>query len=253
MESKEIVKVVGFWVSPYSLRVEWALRLKGVEYEFIEEDIYNKTLLLSKLNPVHKKVPVLIHGEKATLESLIILEYIDETWKQFPLLPEDPYDRAMARFLADLGEKFFANAFMALCSEGDEKERALKQATESLEKIEEELKRKTSKFFGGENIGYLDLALGWIAYTLPVWEEVGCLKIVDSIQYPSTTVWKDNFLNHPVIKFKPLPKDEMVIYIKWLRKEVVSQIATFGPSGARAVLNIKSPPNSISNFWAQIE
>jgi len=141
------VKVVGFWVSPYSLRVEWALRLKGVEYEYIEEDIFNQTPLLSELNPVHKKVPVLIHGEKVTLESLIILEYIDETWKQFPLLPEDPYDRAMARFLADLGEKLFVNAFVALLSEGDEKERTLKLATEAVEKIEEELKGKNIQVF----------------------------------------------------------------------------------------------------------
>jgi glutathione S-transferase len=243
MESKEVVKVVGFWVSPYSLRVEWALRLKGVEYEYIEEDIFNQTPLLSELNPVHKKVPVLIHGEKVTLESLIILEYIDETWKQFPLLPEDPYDRAMARFLADLGEKLFVNAFVALLSEGDEKERTLKLATEAMEKIEEELKGKTSKFFGGENMGYLDLALGWISHWLPVWEEVGCMKIVDPIQFPATTVWMENFLNHPVIKEKLPPTDKMVIYFQWLRKEMVSLIAKYGPNGAWAALKIKSRPN----------
>lgn len=100
----EGLKVVGFWVSPFVLRVKWALRMKGLEYEYIEEDIFNKSPLLFQVNPVHAKVPVLVHNGKPLPESLLILEYIDETWKQTPLLPADPYERAMARFWAGFAE-----------------------------------------------------------------------------------------------------------------------------------------------------
>lgn len=96
----EEVKLLGLWASPFSCRVELVLKLKGIQYQYIEVDLFNKSPLLLKSNPVHKKIPVLIHNGKPIAESHVILEYIDETWKNNPILPENPYDRAIARFWA---------------------------------------------------------------------------------------------------------------------------------------------------------
>ncbi|KAG4999955.1 hypothetical protein AAZX31_08G116300 [Glycine max] len=207
----EDVKLLNFWVSPFGKRVEWALKLKGVEYEYIEEDIFNKSNLLLELNPVHKKVPVLVHAQKPIAESFIILEYIDETWKKYPLLPHNPYQRALARFWATCVEQKLGKAgWVAMSTSGDEQEEAMKEAKEMMEKIEEEIKGKN--FFGGDNIGYLDIAIGWIAYLVPVWEEVGSMQIIDPLKFPATFAWMTNFLSHPVIKDSLPPRDKMLVY-----------------------------------------
>ncbi|KAD6795348.1 hypothetical protein E3N88_06244 [Mikania micrantha] len=101
------VSVIGAWWSMYTTRVRIALAEKGINYDFIEEDMtVNKSPLLLKHNPIYKKVPVLLHKGKPICESRIIVQYIDETWKQGPpLLPSDPYLKSQAAFWADYIDK----------------------------------------------------------------------------------------------------------------------------------------------------
>lgn len=58
----------------------------------------NKSDRLLQYNPIHKKIPVIVHGGKPILEYTVILEYIDEVWPHNPLLSNDPYERTMALF-----------------------------------------------------------------------------------------------------------------------------------------------------------
>lgn len=100
-EENNKVTVHGMWISTYAKKVELALKIKGIAFDYVEENLSNKSCLLLKYNPIYKKVPVLLHRGKPVFESLVILEYIDETWKNEPrLLPQHPYERATVRIWA---------------------------------------------------------------------------------------------------------------------------------------------------------
>ena len=104
------VVLLDFLPSPFGMRVRIALAEKGVKYEYKGQDLWNKSPLLLQSNPVHKKIPVLIHNSKPVPESLIALQYIDEVWNgKAPLLPSDPYLKSQAKFWADFVDKKVIN------------------------------------------------------------------------------------------------------------------------------------------------
>ena len=77
------------------------LNIKSIKYELLEENLRAKSQLLLQSNPVHKKVPVLIHHDKPICESLVIVQYIDEAWSSAPsILLSDPYNCVVANFWA---------------------------------------------------------------------------------------------------------------------------------------------------------
>ncbi|KAL6178082.1 hypothetical protein ACLB2K_049602 [Fragaria x ananassa] len=119
-----------------------ALKIKGIPYEFVEEDLKNKTPLLLKYNPVHKKIPVLVHNGKPLAESLVILEYIDEAWKTSPqILPENPYRRARVCFWASfLHQQLFEAIVLVIKTDREAQQKAIKEMYTKLKSLEDGVK-----------------------------------------------------------------------------------------------------------------
>lgn len=101
------MKLYTYFRSSAAFRVRIALNLKGVAYEMepvhlIKDGGHNRRPEFRAINP-QMRIPTLItSGGETLIQSLAIIEYLDETHPQPPLLPKDPIERAKVRALADL-------------------------------------------------------------------------------------------------------------------------------------------------------
>ncbi|KAG2281762.1 hypothetical protein Bca52824_052982 [Brassica carinata] len=211
-ENKSKVTLHGMWASSYSKRVEIALKLKGILYEYVEEDLSNKTESLVQLNPVHKKVPLLVHDGKPVAESQVILEYIDETWKNSPrLLPEDSYERAQVRFwVSYINEQVIEVMRKVLFQEGEAQEKAIEEA------------REVQK---NDDVGLLDIIIISTFGSHKDYHELFGVGIIDPVNTPTLYNWIESLKELAVIKEAEVPSDRLVPFLQMYRQMHLQQAA----------------------------
>jgi stringent starvation protein A len=83
---------------PFSHRCRFVLYEKGMDFQVIDVDMYNKPEDIAVMNP-YNRLPVLVERDLVLYESNIINEYIDERFPHPQLMPADPVMRARARLM----------------------------------------------------------------------------------------------------------------------------------------------------------
>ena len=98
------MKLYGFSRSSAAFRVRIALNLKGIEWEHVNISLPDGDHLENEYTSVNPqgRVPTLIDNQNTLIQSMAILEYLDETQPEPAFLPGDPAARARVRGLADI-------------------------------------------------------------------------------------------------------------------------------------------------------
>jgi maleylpyruvate isomerase len=99
---KSDMKLYNFFRSGTSHRLRIALRLKGLEVEYVAVDLrkdQNWGDEYTALNP-QGLVPALVHDGRVLIQSPAIIEWLEEKYPTPALLPRDPDERAQVRALA---------------------------------------------------------------------------------------------------------------------------------------------------------
>ena len=152
---------------PFSHRCRFVLYEKGMDFQVIDVDMFNKPEDLSVLNP-YNRLPVLVERDLILYESNIINEYIDERFPHPQLMPADPVMRARARLMLFNMEVELFSQIEAIES-GKEKlvEKARQHVTEQLIQIVPLFKR--TKYMLGDELTMLDVAIAPLLWRLDLY------------------------------------------------------------------------------------
>ena len=95
-----------YWRSSASWRVRIVLAYKGIDYDYhaihlLKDGGQQTKDDYKKYNPMGR-VPALVIDGHTLGESVAIMEYLEETRKERPMLPSEPAKRALVRQLVEI-------------------------------------------------------------------------------------------------------------------------------------------------------
>lgn len=152
---------------PFSQRCRIVLFEKGMDFEVVDVDLFNKPEELAQMNP-YNQVPVLVERDLVLYESTIINEYIDERFPHPQLMPPDPVMRAKARLILHSFETELFSHIKALEKGGAEADTARDHVRDQLIKMAPVFARQ--KYILGDEFSMLDVAIAPLLWRLDRYE-----------------------------------------------------------------------------------
>jgi len=96
-----VIQLFDLPLSPYAQKVKLALLEKNIPFDVHGVNLLQPDATFLSVSP-RRQAPVLVCDDMAVFDSTIILEFIEDSWPERPLLPQDAALRANARMVEDV-------------------------------------------------------------------------------------------------------------------------------------------------------
>src|SRR2546427_4785336 len=149
---------------PFSQRCRIVLYEKGMDFQIIDVDMYNKPEDIAVMNP-YNRLPVLVERDLILYEANIINEYIDERFPHPQLMPADPVMRARARlFLFQFEVELFSHIEALENRNQKQQDRARQHVADQLTQMAPVFTKQ--KYMLGDEFSMLDVAISPLLWRL---------------------------------------------------------------------------------------
>jgi len=210
---------------PFAQRATIALLEKGTPYEVVEVNLYNKSLedtkRLKEVNP-SATVPSALHGDRKLFESLLLCEYVDETFQGPSLMPVSTYDRFLAKLaMKDISDNLVPS-FYKLLQTVDEA--AIKENSEKflaeVAKVNAQLSKSGGPYYFGKEFSLVDIALmPFFERTVVVLTHFGKFAIPQTEEFKPLHKWMETCFQRESFKKSSADRTEVSMKVQPFRNQ----------------------------------
>src|SRR5262249_34520055 len=184
------MKLISHKLCPYVQRAVIALNEKGIPFERIDIDLANKPDWFLKISPLGK-VPVLVverdGREVALFESNVICEYIEDTFAEGKLHPQDALVRAEHRAWMEFGSAILGELWgLETATDPNIFEDKRKAVAAKFARVEAAL--GAGPFFAGDRFSLVDAVFAPIFRYFDVFDDLADLAIFAAT--PKVRAWR---------------------------------------------------------------
>lgn len=199
-----VLRLYSMRFCPFAKRVRLVLAYKNIPYETVNIDLQKKPEWFLAEFP-SGQVPAVQWKDNKLNDSIVISDYLDAAYPKPQLHPEDPYLKAKDQLLlsafSKISQCFYV--YKLLTSSHDEIQAMIQPAIPLLQDLNDELKKRGSKFFGGSVPGMLDFMIWpWFDMLIvlqPVIEQIKFDDILPQGKCSSLQNWMKNMLIIPAV------------------------------------------------------
>ena len=186
--------LVSHHLCPYVQRAAISLAEKAVPFERVYVDLADKPAWFLDLSPLGK-TPVLKVDDRAIFESVVILEYLEET-RPHPLHPADPLRRAEHRAWIEFGSAVL-NGIAAFYGAPDEASLLARREELVQRLVTLDAALGDGPWFDGEHFSIVDAVFGPVFRYFDVFDRIGAFGILAG--KPKVAAWRKALAGRPSI------------------------------------------------------
>jgi glutathione S-transferase len=205
------MKLYNAWYCPFAQRAWMALVHKGIDFEYVEVDPYDKTDWWLKVSRGAALVPVVVQphadgeGETTIVESNRILEFLEDYQPDSnAIFAGDPLQRAEQKYWMDhIGNRItpYLYRFLKASEPGQQRDESRQSLLDGLSTLVSAM-NPTGLYFDGDVLGAVDIALMPFAYRIDV-----LLSAYRDFELPRQggtwqryRLWYEAMLKHPAFR-----------------------------------------------------